>query len=229
MRSYPRPTNHLSSAFASWRKVWSGLENSPYGAPRLDDVLLKAVLRKLRNRTTPLALGGRAVCVAVLLGVLTGLGFGMSWLVGHVALAAGGAGTPGVLHVQHCQMVTDSSDPSNHFPQCTGLFQPTAPNVAAKPNATLSNGQLYPDGSMVQVGSDGSDTLIARSAERVRFYLGWVLFVLCSMLVALFVLLPAIMTGWFYRFPRTIKGVVSFRVGLGALLAAGLALVLLDV
>jgi hypothetical protein len=193
------------------------------------DLLLKPVLRKLRDRTTPLAIGGRAVCVVVLLGVLTGLGFGMSWLVGHVALAAGEAGTPGVLHVRHCQLVTDSSDPSNHFPQCTGRFQPTAPNVAANPNATLANGQLYPDGSTIQVSSDGSDTTIARSALRVRFYLGWVLFVLCAMLVALFVLLPAIMTGWFYRFPRTIKAVVCFRVGLGALLAVAFCLVVLDV
>lgn len=193
------------------------------------DILLKPFLRKLRNRAKPLALGGRAICVVVLLGVLTGLGFGMSWLVGHVALAAGGAGTPGVLHIQHCQLVTDSSDPRNRFPQCTGLFQPTAPNVAANPDATVSNGQLYPDGSTIQVSSDGSDTLIARSALRVRFYLGWVSFVLCLILVALFVLLPAIMTGWFYRFPRTSKGVVSFRVVLGGLLAASLLLVVLDV
>lgn len=193
------------------------------------DVLLKPVLRKLRNRTTPLATGGRAVCVVILLGSLTGLGFGMSWLVGHVGLAAGEAGTPGVLHVQHCRMVTDSSDPSNHFPQCAGLFQPDAPNVAANPNATLSNGQLYPDGSTVLVSSDGSDTMIARSAMRVRFYLGWMLVVLCVMLVALFVLLPAIVTGWFYEFPRTIKGVLSFRIGVGALLAVGLVLVVLDV
>jgi hypothetical protein len=193
------------------------------------DILLKPAMRKLRNRTKPLATGGRVVCVVVLLGVLTGLGFGMSWLVGHVALAAGGAGTPGVLHVQHCQMVTDSSDPRNHFPQCTGVFQPTAPNVAANPHTTLSNGQLYPDGSALQVSSDGSDTLIARSALRVRFYLGWVLVVLCLILVALFVLLPAIMTGWFYRFPRTIKGVVSFRVVVAGLLAVGLVLVVLDV
>jgi hypothetical protein len=88
---------------------------------------------------------------------------------------------------------------------------------------------LYPDGSTVKVSSDGSDRVVARSAENVRFYLGWVLFVLCAMLVALFVLLPAVMTGWFYRFPRTIKGMVSFRVGLGALLAVGFWLVVLDV
>ncbi|HJP72873.1 MAG TPA: hypothetical protein VJ914_01315 [Pseudonocardiaceae bacterium] len=195
----------------------------------LDDVLLKAVLRKLRNRTTPLATGGRVVCVVVLLGVLTGLGFAMNWLVGHMALAAGEAGTPGVLHVQQCQMVTDSSDPSNHFPRCTGLFQPSAPSVAANPYATLSNGQLYPDGSTVQVSSDGSDTVIGRSAKRVRFYLGWVLWVLCFMLLALVVLLPAIVTGWFYRFPRTIKGAMSLRVGVGALVVAGGLLVVLDV
>ncbi|HEY4459482.1 MAG TPA: hypothetical protein VGN81_34535 [Pseudonocardiaceae bacterium] len=126
-------------------------------------------------------------------------------------------------------MVTDSSDSNNSFPQCTGLFRPTAPNVAANPNATLADGHEYPDGSTVQVSSDGSNTMTARSAENVRFYLGWLLFVVCVMLVALLVLLPAIVTGWFYEFPRTIKGLVSVRVGLGALLAAGIALVLLDV
>lgn len=195
----------------------------------LDDVLLKVVLRKLRNRTTPLAIGGRAVCVVVLLGVLTGLGFAMSWLVGHVALAAGEAGTPGVLHVQHCQMVADSSDPGNQIPRCTGLFQPTAPNLAVNPDATLSNGQLYPVGSTVQVSSDGSGTLIGRSALRVRFYVGVVLWVLCFMLLALVVLLPAIITGWFTGFPRTVKGAMSLRVGVWAMVVAGGLLVVLDV
>jgi hypothetical protein len=184
-------------------------------------------LWKLRDRRRPLATPGRILVAVVLIGALAGLGFAMTFLVGQVTIAAGWRGTPGVFHVEHCQMVTDSSDNGNSAAQCTGLFQPAVRALPANADATLANGQLYPSGATVPVSSDGTDAVIARTAENVRFYLGGVLCVLCFVLIALGVLLPATITGWFFRFPRSLKvalplaavPVVSLIVGLALTLA----------
>lgn len=194
---------------------------------------LKLVFRKLLKRGKPLAAFGRAVCVVILLGALTGLGFAMSASVYHVAIAAGAAGTPGVFHVQHCEMVPDPNDPrqGNDTPECTGLFQPSVPGVAPNPNATLDNGHLNPDGSTIQVSSDGSDALIPRAASSVWFYLGWVLVVLGCMAVMIFALLPPIISGWFgwlTLFPWRGKTVKTLRIALIGFVVLGFAVMILS-
>ncbi|HJP76318.1 MAG TPA: hypothetical protein VJ914_18770 [Pseudonocardiaceae bacterium] len=185
------------------------------------------IILRLRDRKTPLGFGGRAGLAVVLIGALIGLGFAMSYVAQSMTYAAGGAGTPGVFTVDHCQMIADSGS-NNSAAQCTGSFQPTDPSLPPNDNATLANGALYPNGGTVNVTSDGTNALIARTAANVRFYLGGMICVLVFVLAVLWGLLPGIITGWF-RFPHSVKGAASVGAGLFALLLVGLAFVLLNI